>query len=125
MHACVCVCVCVCMQIDVGELAAFCVETVLRSDWVQSQELSVVLLGRLVFSQRALSEEYLSTEPVVRMIQHALHSKSPALRMTTLTFSLVCSEVRVCVCVRGVVPRRLAASKPGRQADRQTKSTLT
>lgn len=29
-------------------LANFCVETACKSDWVQSQELSVVLLGRLV-----------------------------------------------------------------------------
>ncbi len=41
------------VQVDVAELAVFCVDTTTKSDWVQSQELSLVLLGRMV---RALGD---------------------------------------------------------------------
>ncbi len=40
-----------CLQVSIEELAEFCVDTALRSDWVQSQELSVLLLGRLIYLQ--------------------------------------------------------------------------
>ncbi len=35
-------------QVDVAELAVFCVDTTTKSDWVQSQELALQLLARLV-----------------------------------------------------------------------------
>ncbi len=49
-----------------------------------------------VFVQHALAQSYMEAEPVVKMLQHALECKSPALRMTALCLSFLCSEVRPC-----------------------------
>ena len=56
------------LQVTAVELAQYCFETVIKSDWVQSQELSVLLLARMVFHHHSLPREYLDREEVVHML---------------------------------------------------------
>ncbi|KAJ9520811.1 hypothetical protein QJQ45_013990, partial [Haematococcus lacustris] len=74
------------------QVGKFCVETLLRCDWVQSQELSLLLLGRLVYVQCTVPEGFVNTQEVHKMLQHTLKCKSPALRFTALCFTLISSQ---------------------------------
>lgn len=87
-------------QLSVSEvpplaMADFCVDTASKSDWVQSQELSVVLLGRLVFLQQVVAPSYVEGDKVVSMLRMLLKAKSPALRMTAACFCSIAPEVGV------------------------------
>lgn len=87
-------------QVDPYELATFCIDTAIKSDWVQSQELSVVLLGRMVYLQSALPEDFMENERVLGMLQHCMSTKSPALRMTAFALSCIGTDTAFeAICV--------------------------
>ncbi|GAX84298.1 hypothetical protein CEUSTIGMA_g11720.t1 [Chlamydomonas eustigma] len=71
-------------------LGVFLVRIGRECSWVQSQDIAITFLARLVFDQQHIDPDFLDRPEVVDMLRHILNCKSTALKLTGVAFISLC-----------------------------------